>query len=259
MSFSRSIGLSVAVLSFALMLASPARAASRTFTATLEKVSACTTAAPAGSATLTIDDVSGAVSGSLTLSGFDVSTIASSGIHNKNAGDNLVGAFDGVDVAAPNKTHAVTTTLNAIALGKILSGDGAIIVKSSVTGCGPGAARGDLVENGALDAGADGATSSSSSSGATSSSSSSGATSSSSSGGGTTSSSSSGGATSSSSSGGATSGTPDVPTDGGNDDGCSLSPTTSASGALPLGVALIVACRLRRKRGLGSKRNDSAA
>lgn len=231
MSFSRSIGLGGAVLSFALMLASPARAASRTFTAMLEKVSACTTAAPAGSATLTIDDVSGAVSGSLTLSGFDASTIASSGIHNKNAGDNLVGAFDGVDVAVPNKTHAVTTTLNAIALGKILSGDGAIIVKSSVTGCGPGAARGDLVENGVLDAGVDGATSSSSS----------------------------GGATSSSSSGGATSGTPDVPTDGGSDDGCSLSPTTSASGALPLGVALIVACRLRRKRELGSKRNDSAA
>jgi hypothetical protein len=95
--------------------------------------------------------------GTLTIADFDSGAVVSSaGIHNKNAGDNLVGAFDGVDTAAPNASHAVTTTLNEIALPKILAGDGAIIVKSSASGCAAGAIRGDLVPaSAAADAGTD--------------------------------------------------------------------------------------------------------
>lgn len=146
-----------ALLLLAGFLASPdAEAASRTFTATLTKVADCSIAAPSGSASLTIDDQSGAVTGSLVITGFGAATVASAGIHNAAAGDNLVGGFDGVATDAPNATHAVTTTLNSIALPKILAGDGAVIVKSSATGCGPGAIRGALVESSAAaDAGVD--------------------------------------------------------------------------------------------------------
>lgn len=154
------LALSVASLPVLLaLLESPAGAAQRSFTATLTKVAGCSLANPSGSASIAIDDVSGAVTGTLTIADFDSGAVVSSaGIHNKNAGDNLVGAFDGVDTAAPNASHTVTTTLNAIALPKILAGDGAIIVKSSASGCAAGAIRGDLVPaSSAADAGTDAA------------------------------------------------------------------------------------------------------
>lgn len=141
------------------LVAPEARAASRTFKATLVEVAGCALASPSGSATLTIDDQSGAVTGTLVLAGFETAVVSSSGIHNAAAGDNLVGEFAGVAENAPNATHAVTTTLNAIALPKILAGDGAVIVKASgTTGCTAGAVRGPLVEastpgDGEVDAG----------------------------------------------------------------------------------------------------------
>lgn len=147
----------VSVPALLVLLESPAPAAQRSFTATLTKVTGCSLASPSGSAVIAIDDVSGAVTGTLTIADLDPGAVVSiAGIHNKNAGDNLVGAFDGVDTTSPNASHAVTTTLNAVALPKILAGDGAIIVKSPASGCAAGAIRGDLVAaSSAADAGAD--------------------------------------------------------------------------------------------------------
>jgi hypothetical protein len=149
----RTLSLPATLLLCTLLTARTAASGTRAFTATLTKVPGCTMTAPSGSATLTIDDASGAVSGTLVLAGFDGATITSSGIHNKNAGDNLVGPFAGVDTSDPNKSHAVTSTLNNLALTRILAGNGAIIVKTDASGCTAGAARGDLVEGGAADAG----------------------------------------------------------------------------------------------------------
>ncbi len=127
----------------------PTWAAQRSFTAVLERVPACSFAGAAGTATLVIDDATGEVTGSLVIGGFEKgATITSAGIRNKAAGDNLVGGFAGHDANAPNGTHAVTTTLNAIALPKILGGDGSVAVFAGPesTGCQGGAIRGDLVE-----------------------------------------------------------------------------------------------------------------
>ncbi len=144
-----------------LMVCEPASAAPRAFTATLARVPTCAFAGANGMAKLTIDDASGAVTGTLTIAGFESgATISSAGIRNKAAGDNLVGGFDGADANAPNATHTVTTTLNTLALPKILAGDGSVAVfaMSSGSGCESGAIRGDLVEGvagGPADAGTD--------------------------------------------------------------------------------------------------------
>ncbi len=133
----------------AFLVTSSTWAAQRSFTAVLERVPACSFAGAAGTAALVIDDATGEVTGSLVISGFEAgATITSAGIRNKAAGDNLVGGFAGHDANAPNGTHAVTTTLNAIALPKILGGDGSVAVFAGPegTGCQGGAIRGDLVE-----------------------------------------------------------------------------------------------------------------
>ncbi len=159
LSLVRPLSIAFGMALFAV-LESPAIAAPRSFSATLTEPSACSLPSMTGSATLTIDDVSGAVTGTMTITGWTGPEISASGIHNKNAGDNFVGPFDGVNKSAPNATHSVTTTLNSIALPKILGGDGVIIVKSSATGCFGGALRGDLIGATApVDAGTDAATS----------------------------------------------------------------------------------------------------
>lgn len=132
----------------AMLVGPTAFAGQRTFKAALDKVPACSLANASGTATIQIDDVSGVVTGTLALSGFEGGAIvAHAGIHNKDAGDNHVGPFTGVDESAPNGSHSVTTQLNSVALPKILGGSGAIIVSSSASGCTFGAVRGNLVED----------------------------------------------------------------------------------------------------------------
>jgi hypothetical protein len=141
-----------------LLLSSPASAAPRVFKATLTKVDTCNFATATGSAEVTIDDQSGAVSGKLTIAGFtDGATVSQAAIVNTAAGNNVVGEFTGVNQAAPNATHDVTTTLNAAALTPILAGKGAVLIRANLSGsgCGNGALQGPLTADGssAADAG----------------------------------------------------------------------------------------------------------
>lgn len=203
-------------------------AGQRTFKATLAKVPACSLANANGSATIQIDDASGAVTGTLTLSGFEGgATVAHAAIHNKDAGDNNVGGFSGVNEGAPNAQHTVTTQLNEKALPKILAGSGAIIVSSPASGCNFGAVRGNLVEEGAVpDAGTPAPDAST---GEPPSTTDAGPT-----GGGTT--------------GGST---PTAPTTAGepaDDGGCSQSSTRGAGGSSALLVGLVIAAMKRARR-----------
>lgn len=143
---------SLAAFSFASLVTASAAAAPREFNATLERIEACAADGVSGSAALVIDDETGAVEGTLTLSGFPAgANINVAAILNAAAGDNIVGSFDGVAAASPNGEHGVTTTLNEFALPAIIEGSGVVEVRAEIadTMCNFGAVRGALVEGAA--------------------------------------------------------------------------------------------------------------
>ena len=151
---------SVVVFSFTSLVAASAGAAPREFNATLERIDACAADGVSGSAALVIDDESGAVEGTLTLSGFPAgANVNLAAILNAAAGDNIVGSFAGVAAASPNGEHSVTTTLNEFALPAIIEGTGVVEVRAEIadTTCNFGAVRGALVEGAAEGEGEGGA------------------------------------------------------------------------------------------------------